>query len=247
MSNRQTDSPAGYSSLQMAKILDRTPQTIRNWTEEFSEFLSLLATAGGGRPRIYNVEDLAVLYLVKEMRDQGFRTEEIIASLRQGQRGNVDPDMLSLVPHYDAESNELALEIHYLLQERDRLKNERDKALAQLEAMVTLKEENIRLQTTIQLQEKHSQERMQDIKERIDDVKDETQRQIEFLREEAEKRVEDLRRHYEEQLEQMRQMYEEYSEKLRSRAGNDEARRPEDNFPAKGQSAPRNTDKDETM
>lgn len=64
-------------------------ETLGSWVREFKDFLSSDANPGRGRNRQFSYEDLCVLKLVKEMRDQGFKFEDIHASLLNGSRGDV--------------------------------------------------------------------------------------------------------------------------------------------------------------
>lgn len=79
--------PSFFSNKQAAALFDVSEQTIRNWAQQFERYLSPTANPEARRPRRFNEDDMAVLRLVSEMRDQGVDNENIELALQQGQRG----------------------------------------------------------------------------------------------------------------------------------------------------------------
>lgn len=75
-----------YTVSQVAKYLDTSGTTIRNYAAEFAEFLSPTATPPAGEPRQFSDDDLAVLSTVFVMRGQLATPAAIVAALRDGQR-----------------------------------------------------------------------------------------------------------------------------------------------------------------
>ena len=83
-----------YSSTHVATIFHVSTETIRNWSDEFSRYLSFMANPGKGRTRTFNDDDMTVLSLIAEMKRKGSTFEEIHVALGQGQRGD-SPDQKS--------------------------------------------------------------------------------------------------------------------------------------------------------
>lgn len=75
-----------YTVSQIAKHLNTSGTTIRNYAAEFAEFLSATATPPPGEPRQFSDDDLAVLSTVFVMRGQLAPPAAIVAALRDGQR-----------------------------------------------------------------------------------------------------------------------------------------------------------------
>lgn len=62
----------------VAKELDISPATLRRWSDEFKDFLSEDATAASGRShRRYKESDLATLFVVKELMNDGKTYEQV--------------------------------------------------------------------------------------------------------------------------------------------------------------------------
>lgn len=75
-----------YSVSQLAKYLDVSTGTIRNWGSEFAEHLSEGANPISGVPREYTDGDAAILETVAVLRDQYVSYEEIEERLAGGER-----------------------------------------------------------------------------------------------------------------------------------------------------------------
>ena len=71
-----------------------SPQTVRNWSEEFARYLSALAAPGRGRNRQFSEDDMRVFSLVAALKKSGATNEDIHLALASGQRG----DLLDMHP-----------------------------------------------------------------------------------------------------------------------------------------------------
>lgn len=159
------DKERGYSTSQVAEVLDKSISTIRNWTDEFEDFLSTLARIQSGRPRIYNTDDLSVLNLVRQMRDSGFRPEEIYEALQRGERAEMDEDVLTVVADTsDTTALKLAYQLETTQRELMRIENELSLARQELEKMQSVREENIRLQTRLDILLEQSDKQMEQLR-----------------------------------------------------------------------------------
>jgi DNA-binding transcriptional MerR regulator len=78
-----------YKARHLRSVFDVSNETIRNWSKEFAKFLSPGANPSGKQHRAYTEEDLSVLTLVAEMRDDGHDFESIHMSLSNGSRGKL--------------------------------------------------------------------------------------------------------------------------------------------------------------
>ena len=73
------------------ELFDISRETVRQWSAEFAEHLSPGANPGDRLPRLFTDDDLRVLALVSNMKDEGKRYADIHAALRNGQRAEL-PD-----------------------------------------------------------------------------------------------------------------------------------------------------------
>jgi DNA-binding transcriptional MerR regulator len=75
-------------------------QTVKNWSDDFAQFLSRTANPGGGRKRAFTLDDLRVFALVDQMHQTGGTKAEIRIALSQGQRADLPaaPDGSPIVP-----------------------------------------------------------------------------------------------------------------------------------------------------
>lgn len=78
-----------YSTAQTAATFKVTAQTIRRWTEDFRKFLSPGASPEQGRTRLFSDADMEVLALVAVLKAEGKQTEDIVAALAAGERGQM--------------------------------------------------------------------------------------------------------------------------------------------------------------
>jgi hypothetical protein len=140
----------------------KSDQTIRNWIKEFQEFFSANTAPGKGSDIQLTDDDMRVLDLIATMREDRRAADEIYASLKAGQRGNVPrftPEELDPLVKKDYESylstqlNELSLQIDLLQRENAELKA----------AVQPVREQNIRLETEKAAAEKRIHEMMSEL------------------------------------------------------------------------------------
>ncbi len=94
-------------------------ETARQWAIEFGQYLSPTGKPGKHKHRIYTDEDMGVFSLVAQMKGQGRTYEEIHASLKAGQRGDVPtipPEEISAIATTDRERS-LTLQLGFLQQQ----------------------------------------------------------------------------------------------------------------------------------
>jgi DNA-binding transcriptional MerR regulator len=71
----------------LSRIFQVSPQTVRSWCDTFKEYLSPGATPPQGEARIFNEEDVSVLALVAQLRQDLVTFEDIHQALTSGLRG----------------------------------------------------------------------------------------------------------------------------------------------------------------
>jgi DNA-binding transcriptional MerR regulator len=134
-----------FSVSHLARVFGVSQQTIRQWSNEFQEHLSIRANPGKSRVRSFTNEDLPVLALISQMKELGYTYQEIHAALNNGERGEA-PSLngldLALTSERDRTAiAELETRVQQAEEERDfwrerateaeRLLQERDAALHQ--------------------------------------------------------------------------------------------------------------------
>ncbi len=143
-----------YTSKHVSLIYNVSTETIRNWAEEFERYLSPTANPGKGRHRNFTAEDMGVLSLIAQMKNDGSTFEDIHASLNAGSRG--EPPTLKAAEIQamvvSEQEKRLTLEVEYL-----------QRILADLSEKAKdaeiIKEENIKLKAEVE----HKNERMQEL------------------------------------------------------------------------------------
>jgi len=174
-----------YSSRHTATIFGVALETIRNWADEFQDYLSPTATPGHGKHRMYSFEDLKVFSLVADLKKQGMTYSDIHASLRNGQRGQppaLPPDEVQALVVGDQERR-LSLEVDYLQRSLIRAQQELDEARTALKEAAQIKEEKIRLETRLESEQKRVEEKEQHIQALKEDLTTAQRRIEELLRE----------------------------------------------------------------
>ncbi len=157
-----------YSTRHVRLLHDISAETVRNWCEEFSNYLSPTANPGKGKHRNFTDDDMRVLDLVAQMKNQGLTYEQVHASLQNGDRGNLPQlpanEMHDLVVAeekghltFELEATQRALRI--ITQERDTLQ---EKYRTLQEEVQPVKDTNIRLET-----------RLEDLNSRMSSLEDE--------------------------------------------------------------------------
>ncbi len=136
------------TSGELARRLNVSRDTVRNYARDFSEFLSNEAT-GAGMPnakRRYSWDDARTLATVANLRAKGLNVEQIRAALRDGERLDTVPDAptpaeqearsrVQLVPLSEYQRIADVLRVREV--ELDRLREERDSALERWQGDVT--------------------------------------------------------------------------------------------------------------
>lgn len=81
-----------FTTSSITKAFGISPQTVKNWCDEFAQYLSPSATPGDGKKRIFTYEDMQVFALVADYHKRGFRWDDAHAALKSGQRGELPQD-----------------------------------------------------------------------------------------------------------------------------------------------------------
>ncbi|MBZ0294674.1 MAG: MerR family transcriptional regulator [Anaerolineae bacterium] len=125
-----------YTTQDLTRKYGVSRQTIANWSDLFERFLSPMANPPRGSQRRFTEADIRVFELVYEAKDRGLRTEEIIAALEAGQRGDT-PEEIEFLPAVPASGTMVAMQQRILdLEEAiSQLRTERDKTAGQNELL----------------------------------------------------------------------------------------------------------------
>lgn len=134
-----------YKAGDIAKRLDIHPNTVRNWSDEYTRFLSggAVGKAPGTRRR-YNDQDALVLATIASLRNQGLKPAQIVEALENGRLVETLPPLptaeeeaarasieLVAMPEYTRVLDQLRsaeLEKQRIITERDSAYLARDKA-----------------------------------------------------------------------------------------------------------------------
>lgn len=123
-----------YQSRHIQMLFGVSNETVRTWSEEFSQYLSPTANPGTGKHRHFTDDDLEIFALISEMKKQGQTYTDIHLALKNGQRGNVPTlsanEMITLAGNQH--SLALAMRVEELQVEAQKLRIERDDALDKL-------------------------------------------------------------------------------------------------------------------
>lgn len=128
----------------LVAILNMPDSTIRKYAQDYAEFLSPTASAGGGRHRDYTDHDARVLKLVIDMKAAKQNADNIDATLRSLQNSGwerlpaLDEDALAIIPAPAAmiaaqtERAVMKKEIDMLREMLDKANSDRDDLLKKL-------------------------------------------------------------------------------------------------------------------
>ncbi len=154
-----------YTSRHAVILYKVTAETIRAWSEEFTEFLSVMANPGKGRHRVFTDEDMQVFAYIAERKKQGALFEQIHAELANGSRGVTPPlppeEIQMLVA--DEQEKRLSLEVEHLQLSFGRLKQQYEDALARAQQADELKEKFIQAQIELEIVKRVDAERIQEL------------------------------------------------------------------------------------
>ena len=165
-----------YATRHVAELFSVSPETVRNWANEFAEYFSVVGNPPKGKQRRFTIDDLEIFSLIAEMKGRGANFDEIHLALAAGQRGELpqlplDEDTALVSPEKE---KRFALQIQHLQQTMIKVEQERDTAIAQLQP---LKDEIIRVQAQLDTSKGMYETRVQELNEQL---------------REAQKRVEEL-------------------------------------------------------
>lgn len=158
-----------YTSRHAVILYKVTAETIRSWTEEFSDYLSPTANPGKGRHRIFTDDDMQVFAYIQERKQQGAVFEQIHAELANGNRGNVPPlppgEIEVLVS--DQQEKRLSLQVENLQLALNRLKQQYDDALVRASEADELKSKYIQIQTELDVIRRVDNERIEELTDEL--------------------------------------------------------------------------------
>ncbi len=129
-----------------AEYLGKHPNTIRQWTKDYAEFLSPAALPAPGKERRFASDDMATFWTVAVLKSEGNHKNAVVESLATGLR--MEPSWREGAPHgarsspMDATRPEdnsqvkdaAALAVQLVQRQVDSLTNERDYRRAQLDS-----------------------------------------------------------------------------------------------------------------
>lgn len=87
-----------YTTQHIQQFFKISPQTVRNWCDAFSSWLSPTARPDKNKARRFTDEDLSVFALAQEMLKQGKAYNDVQAALGAGQRGQLPETSTDLLP-----------------------------------------------------------------------------------------------------------------------------------------------------
>lgn len=155
-----------YTTSDAEVIFKVSPQTIRNWSKEFSRYLSATANPEEGRTRIFTEEDMRVLDLVARLKVEGKQYDEIHAALLAGERGN--PPGVSSDEVRALVAGEIERRLHLEIQV---LKRQLEIAEKKLEEAEHAKDDNIRLQALLETSNRRTDELSAQLKAAQDELR----------------------------------------------------------------------------
>ena len=163
-----------YQSKHLVALYKIAPETLRQWTLEFQEYLSPTANPGANKQRFYTVSDLEILSLVSEQKRAGFTYEEIHLSLKSGQRGvapDLEPHELEEIVGSD-EDTQLSIQVHHLQHNLALAQTALKKAEERLQEMQAIQEKANRLEAQLETTEKHHHAEIEGLRLTIKDLTD---------------------------------------------------------------------------
>lgn len=173
------DFAMSYSSRHIQALFRVSGETVRSWSEEFSEYLSASATPGKGKHRVFSNDDLRVLSYVAERKRDGATFDEIHVGLKSGERGDepvLAPAEVESIVSGDIEKR-LATQIEQLHITIERVRQERDDALEKAQEAQQYREKSIQLESDLT----NSRSQVDKLEQRLDEL----QKRVESLSKEA--------------------------------------------------------------
>lgn len=166
-----------YQTKHLVTLYRIAPETLRQWTIEFAEYLSGSANPGANKQRFYTAEDLTVLTLVSEQKNIGLSYDEIHASLKNGNRADppqLEPEDLEKIVGTN-EDTQLAIQVSHLQHNLALAQEALKQAEVRLSEMRGLQEEKIRLEAELKMSDKYHQAEVQRLIDRIEQMQTQLQ------------------------------------------------------------------------
>ncbi len=82
--------PTTYTTKQTANILQVAPNTLRNWSDQYADYLSESARPGAQPERRFTDKDLTVLTYIKQLRSEGMKEDGIKSRLSETSFNDVE-------------------------------------------------------------------------------------------------------------------------------------------------------------
>jgi len=173
----------------LARYLGVSSNTIRNWTNEFKDYLSNAATNVNARQRIYNDRDVLVIGTIAQLSGAGSTYSEVHSKLSNGYRieslenvaGGIDT---RVIPAAAVEQMIDATEVRL---ELERVSAERDKLLDMVQGLQTqLQEEQERFKAELEAARNEKTEELTKRQEQVETLLERVGRaeaQVELLKE----------------------------------------------------------------
>lgn len=124
-----------YTTTKVCDLFNVSRETIRNWSAEFSAYLSAGANPGPDRTRYYSDDDLKVMALIAQMKRQGMVYADIHLSLRAGQRGEIPQEAQALAATERGRLNQLQRHVGDLEAALTQTLEEKQKMAGQIELL----------------------------------------------------------------------------------------------------------------
>ena len=158
-----------YTSRHAVILYKVTAETIRAWSEEFADFLSVTANPGKGRHRVFTDDDMQVFAYICERKKQGALFDQIHAELANGSRGELPPlppeEVQALVA--DDQEKRLGLQVDNLQMALSRLKQQYDDALVRAQEAEAFKEKFIQIQTELDIVKRMDEFRIHELSDEL--------------------------------------------------------------------------------
>jgi len=93
--------PTNYATKPAANRLQISPNTLRNWSDQYSAFLSESARPGHKPERRFTSKDLTILTYIKQLRSEGMEQPHIVERLKETKFYDIEvlePDTTELQP-----------------------------------------------------------------------------------------------------------------------------------------------------
>lgn len=152
-----------YRTKDVAAFYDVSDQTVGVWSREFAQYLSPHANPGRKKKRLFTKEDMSVFSLVSQLQGHGMTFEEIHANLKSGARGeepHVEPTEVQALISTETESR-LAVENDRLTRALVSAQEALKKAEIELAKLREVEDQNIRLETKLEVEQASKQEYIQ--------------------------------------------------------------------------------------